>query len=197
MTELKIEYRPISQLHKYAGNPRIHSDDQIAQLVASIQEFGFINPILIDEDDTIIAGHGRREAAELSGLDEVPTITLTGLTQEQRRALVIADNKLTENGGWNTDSLLNEIRAISESGYDTDILGFSEAEMKRLFKDKSSGSGEGEGGNPVIQYNIVFEDEFQQDRWYEYLAWLRVNYEGETIAERLVAHIDATLPEEE
>ncbi len=197
MTELKIEYRPISQLSKYAGNPRVHSDDQIAQLVASIQEFGFINPILIDEDDTIIAGHGRREAAELAGLDEVPTIAIVGLSEEQRRALVIADNKLTENGGWNTDALLSEIRDIAEAGYDTDILGFSEAEMKRMFADKSSGSGDGEGGNPVIQYNVVFEDEHQQDRWYEYLAWLRVNYEGETIAERLVAHIDDTLPEEE
>jgi len=188
---LKIEYRELASLQVYAGNPRTHSDDQIARLVASIQEFGFINPILVDEEGVIIAGHGRREAAELCDLDEVPTITLDGLNEDQKRALVIADNKLTELGGWSPEKLLAEFKALASTDFDTDLLGFSEAEMTKLFADKSSGTGE---NSPVIQYQIVFDNEEQQDRFYRWLAFLRANGNGDTIAERIDAHICDAVP---
>ena len=105
MTNLAITYRALSELKPYAANARTHSDTQVAQIAASISEFGFTNPILLAPDCTIIAGHGRLAAAYSLGLTEVPTITLSNLTDAQRRALVIADNQLALNAGWDTDIL--------------------------------------------------------------------------------------------
>jgi len=195
---LEIEYRATSSLTPYAENPNTHSDQQIAQLVGSIQEFGFTNPILIDEDGGVIAGHGRLEAAELAGLEEVPTIVLPDLTADQKRAYVIADNKLGLNSEWDPAALEREIRALGQAEFDLDLLGFNAAEMRRLLADKSdSDDGRGkDGGGPVIQYNIVFDTEDQQDKWYAFLAHLRDTFGGETIAERLDDFIDTVLPQE-
>lgn len=194
---LEVTYRATSSLTPYAENPRTHSDDQIAQLVGSIAEFGFTNPILIDEDGMVIAGHGRLEAASLAGMEEVPTIVLPDLTDAQKRAYVIADNKLSLNSDWDPQALEREIRALGTEQFDLDLLGFNAAEMRRLLSDKSDADGEGkEGGGPVIQYNIVFDDEAQQDKWYEFLAHLRDTFGGETIAERLTDHINTVLPQE-
>lgn len=114
----------IEDLVKYDKNPRTHSDKQVSQLVGSIQEFGFTNPVLIDENNNIIAGHGRSEAASLAGLDEVPCIVLEGLSEEQKKALVIADNQLALNAGWDLGLLKGEVLDLGENDFDLDLLGF-------------------------------------------------------------------------
>lgn len=140
MTELKVESRGIGSLIPYAANSRTHSDAQIAQIAASIKEFGWTNPILIDGDDTIIAGHGRLLAARKLGFDDVPVIVLDHLTKAQQRALVIADNQLALNAGWDTEMLKSEIEGLNLDGFDLDLLGFSDEEMKSFF-DELDGAG--------------------------------------------------------
>ena len=121
---LKIEYVATDDLIPYINNSRTHSESQIKQIAASIREFGFTNPILIDEGGSVIAGHGRLVAAELLSLDEVPTITLEGLTEAQRKAYVIADNKLALNSGWDDELLKIEIETLKNLDFDTDLLGW-------------------------------------------------------------------------
>lgn len=121
---LEIKYLPTAEITVYENNSRTHSDHQINQVAASIEEFGFTNPILIDENQQIIAGHGRLRAAEKLNLDEVPTITLEGLTEDQRRAYVIADNKLALNAGWNEELLISEIEYLKSIDFNVDVLGW-------------------------------------------------------------------------
>ena len=122
MPKLKIEYRKPSEISPYANNSRTHSDQQVQQIAASITEFGFSNPILISNADEIIAGHGRLQAAEQLGLAEVPTIKLGQLTDEQRRAYVIADNQIALNAGWDLQLLQKEVDALLQAGFDTELL---------------------------------------------------------------------------
>jgi ParB family transcriptional regulator, chromosome partitioning protein len=129
---LKIEYISTDELIPYYANSRTHSESQVKQIAASIREFGFTNPILIDEKGTIIAGHGRLVAAQLLNIDEVPTITLNGLTDIQRKAYVIADNKLALNSGWDIDILGNELKGLEEFDFNLGLLGFEEAELNTL-----------------------------------------------------------------
>ena len=121
---LEVEYISTTDLIPYANNPRTHSDQQVAQVAASIQEFGFNNPILIDEHNSIIAGHGRLAAAQKLDMQLVPTITLEGLSEAQRKAYVIADNKLSLNSGWDDDLLRVEIERLGELDFDLDLLGW-------------------------------------------------------------------------
>lgn len=137
--KLSIVYLPRGDLRPYERNARTHSVEQVAQIAASIREFGFTNPLLIDEQKGLIAGHGRLAAAELLGMDEVPTITLAGLSEAQRRALVIADNKLAENAGWDDDLLRLELAEIASSDVDIDVLGFSEDEINALLNGGAGG----------------------------------------------------------
>ncbi|HTF70158.1 MAG TPA: ParB N-terminal domain-containing protein [Edaphobacter sp.] len=123
-TSLKIIYRPLAELRAFSKNARTHSKHQIRQIAESVKEFGFTNPILIDSKDTIIAGHGRVMAAKLLGSVEVPTIRLEGLTPDQIRAYVIADNKLAENAGWDKSVLAIELQhllSIDES-FDVTVI---------------------------------------------------------------------------
>src|SRR4026208_1902944 len=106
---LKVEYRPLTGLIPYARNARTHSDEQVAQIAASIREFGFTNPILVDGDNGIIAGHGRVLAAGKLGMNTVPVIELAGMSEAQRRAYIIADNKLAQNAGWDNELLCLEL----------------------------------------------------------------------------------------
>jgi ParB-like chromosome segregation protein Spo0J len=124
--------RPIEALIPYARNSRTHSDEQVAQVAASIREFGFTNPVLIDEAGGIIAGHGRVLAARKLGLAEVPCLTLAGLTEAQKRAYVIADNKLALNAGWDEDLLALEIKDLQGMDFDLDLLGFDAGELDEL-----------------------------------------------------------------
>jgi ParB/RepB/Spo0J family partition protein len=120
----------VSDLKPYEANARTHSDEQVTQLMESIKAFGFNNPILVQEDLTIVAGHGRLMAAQKLGLNSVPVITLKHLTAEQARAYVLADNKLALNSGWDNELLKAELIAIQEAGeVDLSIIGFSPEEM--------------------------------------------------------------------
>lgn len=139
MSQLTIVYRKRSELKRFTRNSRTHSPAQVQQIVASIDEWGWTNPILIDENDTIIAGHGRDLAAEAMGMDDVPTITLRGLTDVQRQAYVIADNKLALNAGWDEAMLKLELAEISDQGFDLAGLGFSATELALLLPTDSAG----------------------------------------------------------
>lgn len=123
---LQIEYELVEALLPYAANSRTHSDAQVAQIAASIKEFGWTNPILIDGDNCIIAGHGRLLAARKLGMEQVPVIVLDHLSKAQQRALVIADNQLALNAGWNMDMLKAEIEDLKLEDFDIDLLGFDD-----------------------------------------------------------------------
>lgn len=131
----KIETRLVADLIPYASNSRTHSDAQVAQIAASIKEFGWTNPILIDGDNTIIAGHGRLLAARKLGMKEVPVIVLDHLTKAQQRALVIADNQLALNAGWDMDMLKAEIEDLKLDDFDLGLLGFSDEELRDILDD--------------------------------------------------------------
>lgn len=126
---LQIDYESVETLIPYVANSRTHSDAQVAQIAASIKEFGWTNPILIDGDKTIIAGHGRLFAARKLGLEQVPVIVLDHLSKAQQRALVIADNQLALNAGWDMDMLKAEIEDLKLNDFDLGLLGFDEREL--------------------------------------------------------------------
>jgi site-specific DNA-methyltransferase (adenine-specific) len=130
----KIEQRRVADLIPYAANSRTHSDAQVAQIAASIREFGWTNPILIDGENTIIAGHGRLLAARKLGMDEVPAIILDHLSKAQQRALVIADNQLALNAGWNLDMLKAEIEDLKLEDFDLGLLGFDDKFLDGLLE---------------------------------------------------------------
>ncbi len=119
-----IERWPTAKLVPYARNARTHSEEQVAQLAASIVEFGFTNPILAGSDGVIVAGHGRLAAAQKLGLDTVPVVVLDHLTSTQRRALIIADNRIAENAGWDDAMLRIELQSLQDDGFNMDITGF-------------------------------------------------------------------------
>lgn len=129
----QIEARSIDILIPYANNSRTHSDAQVSQVAASIKEFGFTNPVLIDEQGGIIAGHGRVMAAKKLGLAEVPCIVLDGLSEAQKKAYIIADNKLALNSGWDADMLKVEMERLGELGFDLSLTGFDDIELGELF----------------------------------------------------------------
>jgi ParB-like chromosome segregation protein Spo0J len=129
---LQIEYKKINDLIPYIKNSRTHSPQQIQQLAASIKEFGWTNPILLDGDNGIIAGHGRLAAARLLNQIEVPTIQLNGLNENQKRAYIIADNKLALNAGWDIEFLNLEIKDLQDAGFDLNLMGFSAEELKEF-----------------------------------------------------------------
>lgn len=136
---IKTEMRAIGDLIPFARNSRTHSDEQVAQIAASIREFGWTNPILVDGQNGIIAGHGRLAAARKLGITDVPVIVLDHLTDAQKRALVIADNKLALNAGWDMDLLSSEIEGLGDDGFDLSLLGFNEDELAALLAEKTEG----------------------------------------------------------
>lgn len=134
MPEINIQYVPVEKLIPYAANSRTHSDAQVAQIAASIREFGFTNPILINGENTIIAGHGRLMAARKLGLEEVPAIVLDHLSKAQQKALVIADNQLALNAGWDVDMLKAEIEDLNLEDFDLSLLGFDDKFLDGLLQ---------------------------------------------------------------
>ncbi len=127
VNKLAVIYRKTKDLIPYVNNSRTHDESQVNQIASSMNEWGFTNPILIDEKDSIIAGHGRLMAANKINLEEVPTITLSGLTDAQKKAYVIADNKIALNSDWNFDLLKIELESLED--YDIDLLGFDDSEL--------------------------------------------------------------------
>ena len=128
---MKIESIAIDRLIPYARNSRTHSGEQVAQVAASIREFGFTNPVLVDAEGGIIAGHGRVMAARKLGLTEVPCIRLAHLTEAQRRAYVIADNKLALNAGWDEEMLRVEIADLRDAEFDLTLTGLTDEELEQ------------------------------------------------------------------
>ena len=133
--EMQYYLADINDLIPYIRNARTHSESQIAQIAASIKEFGFLSPILIAEDNTILAGHGRLAAARKLGLTKVPCVKESHLTETQRRAYIIADNKLSLNAGWDEDMLAIELSELQGADFDLDLLGFDESELASIFED--------------------------------------------------------------
>lgn len=131
----------VDTLIAYVNNARTHSPEQVAQIVASIREFGFTNPVLTDGKRGIIAGHGRLMAAKALGLETVPTIELAHLTAAQRRAYVLADNKLALAGGWDEELLQLELGELRDEGFDLSLTGFGGLELESILGPSESGSG--------------------------------------------------------
>jgi ParB-like chromosome segregation protein Spo0J len=130
---MQIEQLKVGDLIPYVNNSRTHSDEQVMQVASSIKEFGFTNPILIDDDGGIIAGHGRLLAAKKLDIDEVPCIRLGYLSEAQRKAYVIADNKLALNSGWDNDLLKIELMQLDSIDFDLNLTGFDLSELANIF----------------------------------------------------------------
>ena len=127
-----VERWPLARLIPHARNARTHSEAQVAQIAGSIAEFGFVNPVLVGADGVIVAGHGRVMAARKLGLTEAPVIVLAHLTPTQRRALMIADNQIASQAGWNDEMLAAELAALKDDNFDLELLGFDDADLDRL-----------------------------------------------------------------
>ena len=140
MDDLQVAWRPLGELIPYARNPRTHSDAQVAQIAASIREFGWTNPVLVDGSNGIIAGHGRVLAARKLGLERAPVIELAHMSEAQKRAYVLADNQLALNAGWDEALLRLELADLRDLGVDLGLIGFGEGELERLL------AGEGKVG---------------------------------------------------
>jgi DNA modification methylase len=143
MNALQVRAWPVEKLIPYARNARTHSAEQVAQIAASIAEFGFVNPVLIGPDNVIIAGHARLLAARKLGMTEVPVIVLEHLTETQRRALVLADNRLALNAGWDEEMLRVELASLEQDDFNLDLIGFSSEELEALLVEPEP---EGFGG---------------------------------------------------
>lgn len=135
MHELKITYKKTNDLIPYARNARKHSDAQVTQIAASIQEFGFNAPIAVDKNNVVIYGHGRLLAAKKLGLETVPTVSLEHLTENQRKAYILADNQIALNSTWDDAFLQLELTELKESEYDLNKIGFSTDELDSMLKD--------------------------------------------------------------
>jgi DNA modification methylase len=146
----KIEQRSVAKLIPYASNSRTHSDAQVAQIAASIKEFGWTNPILVSGDNSIIAGHGRLMAARKLDMEEVPVIVLDHLSKAQQRALVIADNQLAMNAGWDMNMLKAEIEDLNLENFNLELLGFDDAFLDGLLETAPSGGNTDEDAVPEV-----------------------------------------------
>jgi 16S rRNA G966 N2-methylase RsmD len=131
---MEIVYKKVNDLIPYINNSRTHSEEQVNQIVASINEFGFTNPLLIDEKDNIIAGHGRLLASKKLKMEEVPCIVLSGLTEAQKKAYIIADNKMALNAGWDEELLKIELESLKELNFDLELTGFNVDELDDIFQ---------------------------------------------------------------
>jgi len=145
-----IETWPLDRLKPYAQNAKTHGDDQVAKIAASMAEFGWTVPVLVAEDGEVIAGHGRILAATELGLTEAPVIVLGHLTEAQRRAYRIADNKLTEMGGWDEDLLSAELKGLLAEEFDLSLIGIADGELDRLLAETGADDGTAGGGQPPV-----------------------------------------------
>lgn len=148
---LQVEYRSVAVLIPYARNSRTHSDAQVAQIAASIREFGWTNPVLVDGENGIIAGHGRVLAARKLGMDSVPCIEPAGTSEAQRRAYIIADNKLAPNAGWDDEMLAVELQELGDLGFELDLTGFSADEIEALMPEEVAPGLTDEDAVPEVQ----------------------------------------------
>lgn len=185
-----VQLMTIDKLYPYINNARTHSDGQIDQIVASIQEFGFTNPVLIDGDNGIIAGHGRLLAAKKLGLLSIPVIQLTHLTPTQKRAYIIADNKLALNAGWDLDLLRIEFDAIEEEGFDISLTGFDAdffEENEEFPEDDTHEKKEpNKTDDGFVEFSVVME-KINRDQMMKTLQQIRRDLDLETLEQSLMA----------
>ncbi len=172
MADLQIEYVLATDLVPYENNSRTHSQQQVDQIKRSMNEFGFTNPILLDEHNGIIAGHGRLQAAQELGIVLVPTITLKGLTEAQRKAYVIADNQLALNAGWDFDALNVEINNLDLLNFDLNILGFNDQELANIIDglEKIAPELKEESYSQIFNLVVSCSDETEQEKIYNELT---------------------------
>ena len=161
---MKVTHKKVTELIPYVNNSRTHSDEQVAQIAASIKEFGWTNPILVDGKNGIIAGHGRLLAARKLGHKEVPTIELSELTEAQKRAYVIADNKLALNAGWDDEVLKLEIAHLNSLDFDLTLLGFDKIELAKMFDEVEEQEPEGQNYHEVFNIIVECKDESEQEK---------------------------------
>ena len=160
---MKITQKLVTELIPYVNNSRTHSDEQVAQIAASIKEFGWTNPILVDGDNGIIAGHGRLMAARKLGYKEVPTIELSDLTETQKKAYIIADNRLALNAGWDNEMLTIELNDLLADGFALDLLGFDANEINALLEPEivegltDEDSAPGLPDEPITQLGDIYQ----------------------------------------
>ena len=149
---MELIKKKVSELIPYINNSRTHSEEQITQLISSIKEFGFTNPILLAPDNSIIAGHGRLQAVKRLGQEEVPCIIVQGLTKTQIKALIIADNQLALNAGWDLEKLSVEVEGLKDEDFNIDILGFNDDFIKDLLNKQNQGLTD-ENAVPEVKEN--------------------------------------------
>ena len=189
-----VQRVPVSRLVPYAKNARTHSAAQVAQIAASIKEWGWTTPVLVDDAGVLIAGHGRVLAAKQLGIQEIPCMVARGWSEAQKKAYVLADNQLPLNAGWDADLLKMEIREIEALNFDIGKIGFDTDALARMFdvapieRQTTESRGLGEA---VIQFNIVFDDTEQQDAWFSFVRVLKGMYPNEeTMGARLKLYIE-------
>jgi hypothetical protein len=180
---MKITHKKVTELIPYVNNSRTHSDTQVAQIAASIKEFGWTNPILVDGTNGIIAGHGRLLAARKLGYEEVPTIELADLTENQKKAYIIADNKLALNAGWDDELLKIELKELLSEGFAMDILGFDQSELDELFGKEEEQPKEGTGAGSLAGRFLIppFSVLNAREGWWQNRkrAWLALGIKSE------------------
>lgn len=198
-----VEMKPPNSLIPYIHNPKAHPETQIKKIAGSLAEYKFDQPIVVDKDLVIIKGHGRLQAALALGLEAVPVIVRRDLTPAQAKAARLADNKVAESA-WFEGELGLEMQSLKEMDFDLNLTGFEADEILGLLGppddsptlpgDDAGGPGGDEPGSYVIQYNIIFEFEEQQEQWFKLLRHLAEKYPGEiTVAARLVRMAETVL----
>lgn len=196
----KIVMRRVADLKENPRNSRTHSAQQVDQIAALISKFGFTVPILIDGDDMIWAGHGRKLGALKLGMAKVPTIDVSYLSEDEKRALMVADNAVPLAAGWDLSVLVPELDTLKAGGMDLASMG-----MASLYDlvPKDDGTGQapranrraGNGTGMVVQYNIVFDDVEQQQAWFKFLRGLKTKYQDEATIGARLARFLGELPE--
>ncbi len=188
---MNVKTVKITSLKPHPRNPRQHPEGALNKLVKSIKEFGWTNPVLVSKDGYVLAGHARLKAAEKAGLTEVPVIYLD-LEGAKADAYLIADNKIQELTDWDLPALKDILQDLDDGQFDLTLTGFDEKEIEQLMTQFNPGDGEQGEQGVVIQYNIIFDDEQQQESWFKFIKWLKAKYpEAETIAQRLQIFIES------
>ena len=159
-TTTEMQLVDINKLIPYVNNARTHSPEQITKLRSSLREFGFVNPIIVDKDLNVIAGHGRLAAAKAEGITEVPCVFAEHLTEAQKKAYIIADNRMSEDAGWDDELLKVEMEALQDMGFDLSMTGFDESELADLFgeeKDTEDDDFDVDKGTPRTMISMLIK----------------------------------------
>lgn len=192
---LKIKYVKLTEIRPCASNPRVNNDVAVQKVAESIDNFGFKQPIVVDKNMEIIAGHTRYKAAVQLQLQEVPIIIAEDLSESEVKALRVADNKTAEFSEWDNDLLKNVLKELDSEAFDLEATGFDYMEIDKLlnsdaiFMEEEKIESSNENGY-IIQYNIIFNNEDEQKEWHDYLKYLKQEYPDlETISERIIEEI--------